>query len=81
MDLAAYARHSSLKDQTVLVTGGGSGIGAAIVECFLEQGSKVAFIDIEEAASRDLCDRLQAQYQCRPLFIPCDIRDIAALRR
>lgn len=81
MDLAAYAQHPSLKDQTVFVTGGGSGIGAAIVECFLEQGSKVAFVDIEEAASRDLCDRLQAQYQRRPLFIPCDIRDIAALRR
>jgi NAD(P)-dependent dehydrogenase (short-subunit alcohol dehydrogenase family) len=80
MDLAAYARHPSLKDQTVFVTGGGSGIGAAIVECFLGQGSKVAFIDIEAAASQSLCDRLQAQYQSRPLFISCDIGDIAALR-
>lgn len=81
MDLAVYARHPSLKDQTVFVTGGGTGIGAAIVESFLEQGSQVAFIDIEEKASRALCDNLQAQYGRHPLFIPCDIRDIAALRR
>jgi NAD(P)-dependent dehydrogenase (short-subunit alcohol dehydrogenase family) len=80
MDLAAYARHPSLEDQTVFITGGGTGIGAAIVESFLNQGSKVAFIDIAEKASQELCDQMQAQHGRRPLFIPCDIRDIAALR-
>src|SRR6185503_21042346 len=62
------------------VTGGGSGIGAAIVESFLDQGARVAFVDIAEAESRDLCDALRAQYGAAPLFIRCDITDIAALQ-
>ncbi len=80
MELASYARHPSLKNLTVFITGGGSGIGAAIVESFVDQGSKVAFVDIDEASSRALCDRLQQQYGAAPLFLPCDIRDVTALR-
>ena len=80
MDLSGFAKYPSLHDKVVFVTGGGSGIGAAIVESFLDQGAKVAFIDIAEAASRKLCDDLRAQYGAAPLFIPCDITDIAALR-
>ena len=69
-----------LEGKSALVTGGGSGIGAAIVESFLDQGARVAFIDIAEAASRKLCEELRAQYGAAPLFVPCDIADIAALR-
>jgi NAD(P)-dependent dehydrogenase (short-subunit alcohol dehydrogenase family) len=81
MDLSAFARHPSLRDQTIFITGGGSGIGAAIVAAFHDQGSKVAFVDIEEAASRDLCASLAQRPGHPPLFIPCDIRDIAALQK
>ncbi len=42
------AIYPSLKGRTVLVTGGGSGIGESIVEHFAAQGSKVGFIDIKE---------------------------------
>ncbi len=44
------AQFPEFKDRAVLVTGGGSGIGAAIVEGFARQGAKVSFIDIAEAA-------------------------------
>lgn len=80
MELASYARHPSLRDKVVFVTGGGSGIGAAIVESFVDQGSKVAFVDIDETASRSLCEHLQQQYGARPLFVPCDIRDVSGLQ-
>ncbi|MCW2238405.1 SDR family NAD(P)-dependent oxidoreductase [Azospirillum canadense] len=71
------ARYPSLKDRAVLVTGGGTGIGAAIVERFCAQGSRVAFLDIAEEPSRALVERMG---EAKPLFLPCDLRDIAALR-
>lgn len=74
----SFARYPSLQDRVVFVTGGGSGIGAAIVEAFVEQGASVAFVDILEAESRALVDRLGRGAK-RPLFIVCDLTDIAAL--
>jgi D-xylose 1-dehydrogenase len=73
------AVYPSLKDRTVLVTGGGSGIGEAIVRQFVGQGSRVGFIDIDAAASKQLLAGLPAD---APLhFAHADLRDIAALRR
>jgi len=80
MDLKNLARHPGLKGRSVFVTGGGSGIGAAIVESFLDQGSKVTFVDIDEAKSQKLVADLKAQYGVAPLFIRCDLKDIAALQ-
>lgn len=80
MDLSRLARYPSLEGRAVFVTGGGSGIGAAIVEAFVDQKSRVAFVDIAEAPSRKLCADLEAQYGRAPLYIPSDIKDIAALR-
>ena len=56
MDLSNFGKFPSLRSKTVFVTGGGSGIGAAIVESFVDQGARVAFVDIDEAASKALCD-------------------------
>ncbi|MBM3538417.1 MAG: SDR family oxidoreductase [Alphaproteobacteria bacterium] len=72
------ARYPSLEGRVCLVTGGGSGIGATIVSRLVEQGAKVAFLDIDEKASRALVDQCSAN---KPLFIRCDLRDIEALRR
>jgi NAD(P)-dependent dehydrogenase (short-subunit alcohol dehydrogenase family) len=74
-----FAAYPSLRDKVVAITGGGSGIGAAIVEHFLRQGSRVAFLDRAVETSRALVAELTA-VTSPPLFVPCDITDIAALR-
>jgi NAD(P)-dependent dehydrogenase (short-subunit alcohol dehydrogenase family) len=74
------AAYPSLKDRVVFITGGGSGIGESLVEHFCAQGSKVAFVDIAEAPSKALVERIAAKGDPRPLFMPCDLRDIEALR-
>ncbi|MEO8526732.1 MAG: SDR family NAD(P)-dependent oxidoreductase, partial [Caldimonas sp.] len=50
----AEAIYPSLRDRTVFVTGGATGIGASIVSAFAAQGARVAFIDVAEEASRAL---------------------------
>lgn len=45
----AEARYPSLAGRHVLVTGGGSGIGAAFVRAFIDQGANVSFIDVLES--------------------------------
>jgi NAD(P)-dependent dehydrogenase (short-subunit alcohol dehydrogenase family) len=71
--------YPSLRDKRVVVTGGGSSIGAAIVESFVQQGAHVAFLDIAQAESRELEKRL-ADRPTPPRYYPCDLTDIAAIR-
>ncbi|NDH62322.1 MAG: SDR family oxidoreductase [Alphaproteobacteria bacterium] len=73
-----FASYPSLRGRVVLVSGGGSGIGASIVEHFAGQGARVGFVDVDEPASRALVDRIGAAGHPLPLFLPCDVRDIAA---
>ena len=75
---SAHAVYPSLAGRVVFVTGGGSGIGAAIVAAFAQQKSSVAFVDIDEKAAAEV----QASLGDTPsTFGRCDVRDVAALRR
>lgn len=73
------AIYPSLKDRLVVVTGGGSGIGAGFTEAFARQGARVVFFDIAEADSRALEASL-SELSPAPIFRPCDLTDIAALQ-
>ena len=71
----ASATYPSLKNRTVFVTGGASGIGAAFVRAFHDQGAKVAFVDLDEAAGQALSGKLSASW-----FRRCDVTDADALQ-
>jgi NAD(P)-dependent dehydrogenase (short-subunit alcohol dehydrogenase family) len=76
----AFASYPSLKGKSVVVTGGASGIGAAIVSAFAEQGSKVGFVDFDVERAEALTASLGGD-GAGVRFEPCDLRDIVALRR
>ena len=80
IDSASLARYPSLEDQSVFVTGGGSGIGASIVKAFAAQGAKVAFIDIAREPSEALVREIARAGLAPPWWELCDVRDIAALQ-
>lgn len=79
MNSDRFARYPSLQGRVIFITGGGSGIGASIVEQFAQQGARVAFVDRAQEESQQLVQKL-AKAIHPPLFLPCDLTDIAALR-
>ena len=75
------AIYDDLKHKRVFVTGGGSGIGASIVEHFCQQGSEVYFIDINEEASNKLVLECKNKKLSVPTFIKCDLLNIKDLQK
>ena len=75
---AKAAIYPSLVGKRVVITGGGSGIGAGLVEAFAGQGAEVHFLDVMEAESRALAERL-AMARIAPRFHACDLRDADAI--
>ncbi len=71
--------YPSLRGKHVFITGGATGIGAALVEAFVAQGAMVGFLDIDDTAANELKTRLNAKERLR--YFHCDIRDVAALQR
>ena len=79
-DIENGAIYPSLKDRVVFITGGGSGIGAALVTHFCRQGARVTFVDLAEAPSRAVVEALKQAGGAVPDYIPCDLRRIEDLR-
>ena len=76
----AFATYPSLRDRIIVVTGGASGIGEAIVEACARQHARVAFLDIQDAAAERLIARISATGFPAPVYYRCDLTDISALQ-
>jgi len=73
-------RYADLANRVVVITGGASGIGAAFTRAFAAQGSRVAFLDLDQQAGETLAQEVAKTTGTAPLFMPCDLMDIDALR-
>ena len=78
-DRRLFATYPSLRDRVVLITGGASGIGEAIVEEFAHQGARVCFFDIQDEAAASLVERTSSAANV-PVYDRCDLTDIPALQ-
>jgi NAD(P)-dependent dehydrogenase (short-subunit alcohol dehydrogenase family) len=72
-----HAVYPSLAGKTVVITGGGSGIGEVMVEGFARQKARVFFLDVAKTESEALAARVGNGVQ----FIQCDVTDTAALQK
>jgi D-xylose 1-dehydrogenase len=77
---APSAVYSSLQGKAVVVTGGASGIGAAIVEAFVQQKSRVIFLDIQDDAANSLVGKLIQPDCTPPQYFHCDLTNTSELQ-
>jgi len=81
MEKTVFATYPSLRDRVIVVTGGSTGIGEAIVEACAVQRARVAFLDIQDEEAERLIARLVTAGTTRPAYYHCDLTDIVALQR
>lgn len=75
--MTTTAHYPSLSGVPVIVSGGASGIGEALVRNFAAQGAKVGFVDIMVDRGEKLAEELASAGQVAR-FAACDVTDIAA---
>jgi NAD(P)-dependent dehydrogenase (short-subunit alcohol dehydrogenase family) len=77
--MESVTKFAGLENAVVLVTGGATGIGSAIVEQFVHQGSRVIFLDLDPNASTELVARLEPAAKIIPEFVSVDLKDLHTL--
>lgn len=75
-----FANYPSLKERVIVVSGGATGIGEAIVQAFAEQQARVVFLDIQDQAAAALTNRIQSSGFHTPVYQRCDLTDISAIQ-
>ncbi|CAN7736124.1 SDR family oxidoreductase [Phyllobacterium sp. LjRoot231] len=79
--MSEFAIYQRLRNKSVLISGGGSGIGAAHVMHFCAQGSRVAFIDYNREVSERLVEEVDAAGHCTPTYLQTDLRDVTDVQQ
>ena len=75
-----FANYPSLKDKTVIITGGSQGIGMEMVKAFAQQGSKIGIVDLDLEGAEKLAAEFGPKYESEIVCEKCDLRDIEQLK-
>lgn len=78
--MLAVTKYPCLTGKRVFITGGATGIGAALVRAFSKQGADVGFIDIASEAGIKLCESVRTDLGVTPWFRAVDVRDVPSLQ-
>ncbi len=79
--MGVSAHYPSLAERCVFITGGATGIGAALVEAFTRQSARVAFVDVDEQAGHDLVNGLSGEGFNPPWFRSVDVTRVEDLQQ
>ena len=70
------SNEKSLARQVAVITGGGSGIGAATAKAMGKEGAEIAILDRDEAAAKAVAKKIGG----KALGIACDVTDPASVK-
>ena len=79
--MATSANYPSLHDQCIFITGGATGIGAALVRAFAQQGANVAFVDIDVDSAKQLINELESEQGPKLWYQAIDVTNVQALQQ
>jgi NAD(P)-dependent dehydrogenase (short-subunit alcohol dehydrogenase family) len=62
-----------LENQVAIVTGGGRNIGEDIAKLFVQEGAKVAVVDLDQGRAGRVADEINAQSPGKAVPVVCDV--------
>ena len=79
--MTTSASYPSLQGQCIFITGGATGIGAALVRAFAQQGANVAFVDIDADSAKQLINELESEQGPKLWYQATDVTNVQALQQ
>ncbi len=73
-------QYNNLKGLSIFITGGATGIGAAMVSAFAYQKANVAFVDIDDTAAHALLTSMPGKIRSHVNFQQVDVTNVDALQ-
>jgi len=79
MAVQGALREGALKDKTIVVTGGGTGLGRAMATYFLRLGAQVVIASRKREVLEKAAEEMTAETGGQVWPVACDVRDVAAI--